>query len=63
MSGRLLPGEGELPLREVVEAALQNGPDVIIDVEVLNDELRALPADEAAARLGAAAAAWRATMG
>ena len=62
MRGRLLPGEGELPLREVVEAALQNSPDATIDVEVLNDELRALPAEDAAARLGTAARAWRATM-
>jgi len=63
MSGRLLPGEGELPLRAIVEAALQNSPDATIDIEVLNDELRALPAEDAAVELAAAADAWRATMG
>jgi len=63
LSGRLLPGDGELPLRELVEAALENSPDATIDVEVLNDELRALPIDDAAARLADAAREWRATLG
>jgi sugar phosphate isomerase/epimerase len=63
LSGRLLPGDGELPLRELVEAALQNSPDATIDIEVLNDELRALTADETALRLADAARAWRATWG
>jgi len=62
MSGRLLPGDGELPLGAIVEAALQNSPDATIDIEVLNDELQALPPDEAAVRLAAAANAWRATI-
>ncbi|HXY95279.1 MAG TPA: sugar phosphate isomerase/epimerase family protein [Acidimicrobiia bacterium] len=62
LSGRLLPGEGELPLRELVEAALQNSPAATVDIEVLNDELRALPPGEAAARLAAAAGAWRASI-
>lgn len=62
MGGRLLPGDGELPLRELVEAALENSPDATIDIEVLNDELRALPIDEAALRLADAAHAWRATL-
>jgi sugar phosphate isomerase/epimerase len=59
LSGRLLPGDGELPLRELVEAALENSPDATIDVEVLNDELRALAPDDAAARLAEAVQAWR----
>ena len=63
LSGRLLPGEGELPLRELVEAALENSPDATIDVEVLNDELRALSSNEAAVRLADAVRAWRATVG
>jgi sugar phosphate isomerase/epimerase len=62
MSGRELPGDGELPLRDLIEAGLQNSPDATLDLEVLNDELRSLSAGETAARLGAAAAAWRATM-
>jgi sugar phosphate isomerase/epimerase len=61
LGGRLLPGEGELPLREVVEAALENSPDATVDIEVLNDELRNLPPDDTAARLSTAARAWRAT--
>jgi sugar phosphate isomerase/epimerase len=63
LSGRLLPGDGELPLRELVEAALENSPDATIDVEVLNDELRALPIDDAAARLADAAREWRGSLG
>jgi sugar phosphate isomerase/epimerase len=61
LGGRLLPGEGELPLHALVEAALENSPDATVDVEVLNDELRALTPDEAAAQLAAAANAWRAS--
>ena len=60
LGGRLLPGEGELPLRALIEAALENSPDATVDLEVLNDELRALPPDDAAAQLAAAASAWRA---
>jgi sugar phosphate isomerase/epimerase len=63
LSGRLLPGVGELPLRELVEAALENSPDATIDLEVLNDELRALSADDAATQLADAARAWRASLG
>jgi sugar phosphate isomerase/epimerase len=62
LSGRLLPGEGELPLRELVGAALQNSPAATLDIEVLNDELANLPFDEAATRLAAAANEWRATL-
>jgi sugar phosphate isomerase/epimerase len=59
-SGRQLPGEGQLPLRQLVEAALENSPAATVDIEVLNDELRNLPPDDAAVRLAAAATAWRA---
>ncbi len=57
--GRQLPGDGRIPLRELVEAALENSPQATIDIEVLNDELRNLPSDAAAARLADAATAWR----
>jgi sugar phosphate isomerase/epimerase len=57
MGGRLMPGEGELPIRELIEVALENSPDATIDLEVLNDELRSLSPDEVAAQL-ATAAAW-----
>ena len=58
--GRLVPGEGELPLHELVEAALENSPEATLDIEVLDEELRNLSPDDAAARLAAAARAWRA---
>ena len=51
--GRLMPGEGQLPLRELVTAALENNPAATLDIEVLNAELSGLPADEAAGRLAA----------
>jgi len=60
LGGRSLPGEGELPLRELVEAALENSPDATVDIEVLNDQLRNLPPDDAASQLAAAARGWRA---
>ena len=62
LGGRLLPGEGELALGDVVQAALENSPDATVDIEVLNDELRNLPPDDTAARLATAARAWRATI-
>jgi hypothetical protein len=42
----------------LITAALENSPDATIDLEVLNEELRSLPMDEAAARLAAAGRAW-----
>lgn len=59
MSGRKLPGEGELPLGRIVSAALANNPDVTIEMEVFSEELLALPPGEAAARAARAASAWR----
>ena len=38
MTGRLLPGEGELPLRELVAAALANNPDITLEIEVFSEE-------------------------
>jgi sugar phosphate isomerase/epimerase len=58
-SGRQLPGQGELPLRDLMDAALENSPAATIDIEVLNDDLRNLPPRETAARLAASANAWR----
>jgi sugar phosphate isomerase/epimerase/ketosteroid isomerase-like protein len=56
--GRQMPGEGTIPLHELLAAALTNSPDATIDIEVLNPELRSLPVDEAAARLALAARSW-----
>lgn len=62
-TGRRLPGEGRLPLYSLVEAALAGSPGATVDLEVLNDELRALPPAERAARLAASAEAWRTSVG
>jgi sugar phosphate isomerase/epimerase len=59
MTGRLLPGEGELPLGDIVAAALANSPGLTIEVEVFSEELAAMTADGAAARTAAAVQAWR----
>lgn len=60
MSGRDLPGEGELPLIDLCRAALANNPDLTAEVEVFSQELRDLSVDAAAARVKAAVTAWRA---
>ncbi len=60
MSGRLLPGEGELPLKEIVAAALANSPALTIEVEVFSEELAAMSPDDAAKRVADAVANWRA---
>ena len=51
MSGRLLPGDGELPLREIIAAGLANNPGLTFEVEVFNAELKALSPGDAAARV------------
>jgi len=61
MSGRSMPGEGALPLVEIVAAALANTPGISAEIEVLNEELRALPTELVAARAAAAIARWRTT--
>jgi sugar phosphate isomerase/epimerase len=61
MTGRLLPGEGELPLGEIVAAALTNSPGITIEVEVFSEELANLSTDAAASRAAAAVRAWRQT--
>ncbi|MDG2002904.1 MAG: sugar phosphate isomerase/epimerase [Novosphingobium sp.] len=63
MSGRDMPGEGELPLYELVEAALANSPGITIEAEVINAGLNAMSFDDAAASLAKAVATWRAGYG
>jgi sugar phosphate isomerase/epimerase len=58
-AGRWLPGDGALPLVEIVAASLTNSPDLTIDLEVVNTELGALTTDEVVARAAAAATRWR----
>ena len=59
MTGRLLPGEGSLPLHDIVAAALANSPGLSAEVEVFSAELSALPVDLAAARTATAMVKWR----
>jgi sugar phosphate isomerase/epimerase len=59
--GRCLPGEGHLPLHDLIRAAFENSPGATLDIEVLNADLSSLPIDEAAARLAAGARSWLAT--
>lgn len=61
MTGRLLPGEGELPLADILAAAFANSPGLTAEVEVFSEELAGLSVDAAAARTAAAIEAWRAT--
>jgi sugar phosphate isomerase/epimerase len=57
-SGRSMPGEGELPLYDLVRAALENTPGISAEVEVFSQEMSALSADAGAARIKTAAEAW-----
>lgn len=59
MTGRLLPGEGSLPLHDIVATALANSPGLSAEVEVFSAELSGLPIEAAAARTAAAIALWR----
>jgi len=56
MSGRLLPGAGEVPLEDLLTRVLRAHPAMPVGIEVISDEMRSLPASEAA---GAAAASLR----
>ena len=49
MSGRFLPGEGELPLADLLARVLAVHPDVPIGIEVISDEMRGRSAGDAAA--------------
>ena len=50
MSGRRLPGEGELPLVEIVGPLVRDHPEVNIGIEVFSDELRELAPSEVSRR-------------
>jgi len=51
MFGRLLPGEGELPLAQMLRVLLARDPALVVGVEVFSEELQRLPADEVARRV------------
>ncbi len=56
MAGRLLPGDGSLPLVAFLDVVRRHAPKLSVGVEVFSDVLRALSADEAARRVAAAVA-------
>jgi sugar phosphate isomerase/epimerase len=58
MSGRDLPGEGELPLYDLTRAVLENTPGMSAEVEVFGAEFRGMAPDAAAERIKTAAQAW-----
>jgi len=51
MWGRLIPGEGVLPLKDTIAAVLANNADLAIDAEIFSKELRQRPDDETASRI------------
>ncbi len=53
MGGRLLPGEGEIPLVALLGALLAREPGLTVAIEVFSDELTKLPPREIAARVAA----------
>jgi len=59
MSGRRLPGEGELPLGPIIAAAFANNPGLTMELEVFSEELLAMPPADAAQRVARAMEAWR----
>jgi len=54
MAGRLLPGDGELPLLDLVDAVLGIAPDITFGIEVFDVDLAAGPAVDSAAKAFAA---------
>ncbi|HXY76075.1 MAG TPA: sugar phosphate isomerase/epimerase [Steroidobacteraceae bacterium] len=54
MFGRLLPGEGELPLVAILRLLLERDRTLTVGVEVFSEELQELPPDEVARRVARA---------
>ncbi len=48
MGDRHLPGQGELPLVDILTPVLDAHPALPVGIEVINDEMRAMPAVQAA---------------
>lgn len=63
VSSRSLPGEGDAPLAELMQAILDNTPGVSIEVEVFSPELASLPPIAAGERVARALARWQRTLG
>lgn len=48
MSNRLLPGEGDAPVAEILQAAIHNSPEATVGVEVFSQSLATMTPHEAA---------------
>jgi sugar phosphate isomerase/epimerase len=62
VSNRSLPGEGDAPLGEIMQAILSNTPEVSIEVEVFSPELAAMAPAAAAERVARAVTRWQASI-
>jgi sugar phosphate isomerase/epimerase len=62
MTGRSLPGEGEMPLAALTEAALANTPDCTFAVEWFSAETQGKTPDQVAARVATATRRWQAAL-
>ena len=62
MTGRSLPGEGEMPLAALTEAALANSPDCTFAVEWFSAETQGKTPDQVAARVAMATRSWQAAL-
>lgn len=54
--GRLLPGDGALPLAEIVRIVEANAPELTANAEIFSEALQAVPAEEASRRVAASLA-------
>ncbi len=63
VSSRSLPGEGNAPLAQIVQAILDNTPQVTMEIEVFSPELVALTPAAAGERVAQALARWQQTLG
>jgi sugar phosphate isomerase/epimerase len=59
---RSMPGEGDAPLAEIVQAILDNTPSVDIEIEVFSEELAALSPVSAGERVARSLAAWQSSL-
>jgi len=58
MQGRSLPGEGQAPLADILNAVFANNPHISVELEVFNAELRAMTADQSGERSASATRKW-----
>ena len=59
---RSMPGDGDAPLAEILQAVLDNTPSVGIEIEVFSEELAALSPMSAGERVARSLAAWQGSL-